>query len=255
MATLSGKVSLVTAASRGIGSAIAKHLARAGALVAINYAENTEAASSLVGEIKEAGGDAFAIQARVGSTAETQKLFTRLDDELSQRGRDGTLHILVNNAGLPHFGMVSTATEEDFNQVFEVNAKGTFLVTKAALPRLADGGRIINISSGASKRPGTLFGLYAMSKAVVDTMTISLAGELGPRRITANTVAPGWTVTEGNAKARENAATVQAVERQTAFGRLGTSDDIAAVVVLLASDESGWVTGQYIEASGGFKLI
>jgi 3-oxoacyl-[acyl-carrier protein] reductase len=161
----------------------------------------------------------------------------------------------VNNAGLPHFGMVSNASEEDFDRVFGVNAKGTFLVIRAALPRMADGGRIINISSGASRRPGTTFGLYAMSKSVIDTMTIALAAELGPRGITVNAVAPGWTATEGNLAARQDEATVRRVERETALGRLGRPEDIAATVAFLASEDGQWVTGQYLEVSGGFRLV
>lgn len=255
MSGLSGKVSLVTGASRGIGRAIAKRLARAGAFVVINYAENASAADGVIAEIKADGGDALAIQARVGSPEETEILFERLDRELEQRNRKEALSILVNNAGIPHFGMVSTATDEDFDRVFNMNVKGTFLVTRAALPRLRNGGRIVNISSGASRRPGNLFGVYAMSKAAVDTMTLALAAELGPRGITVNTVAPGWTATEGNASAREDTATVRAVESQTALGRIGTPEEIAEVVAFLASEESGWVTGQYIEASGGFKLL
>lgn len=251
----SGKAALVTGASRGIGRAIAKRLAAEGALVAIDYVGNSDAANSVIDEITKGGGDAFAVQARVGSAAETAKLFSALDSELSARRRSASLEILVNNAGIPHFGKISDATEEDFDRVFEVNTKGTFLVTKAALPRLADCGRIINISSGASRRPGALFGLYAMTKAAIEAMTLALAAELGPRGITVNTIAPGWTETEGNASARENAEVVRNVISQTALGRLGTPEDIAAVAAFLASDDARWVTGQWIEASGGSRLV
>jgi 3-oxoacyl-[acyl-carrier protein] reductase len=252
---LSGKVALVTGASRGIGRAIAKRLAHDGALVAIDYAGNSDAANSAVMEIKEAGGDAFAIQARVGSAEETTKLFSALDSALNARNGNVTFNTLVNNAGIAHFGKVSEATEEDFDRVFSVNTKGTFLVTQAALPRLRDGGRIINISTGASRRPGLLFGLYAMTKAAVEVLTLALAAELGPRGITVNTIAPGWTETEGNASARDNAEIVRSVISQTALGRLGTPDDIAAVAAFLASDDSRWITGQWIEASGGSRLV
>ncbi|SRR6266496_6868557 len=234
MKRLTGKSALVTASSRGIGRAIAKRLAEEGALVAINYAGNVDAANSLIAEIKAAGGDSFAIQARVGSVEETQQLFASLDSELKQRRSQPTLDILVNNAGIPHFGKLSEATEADFDHVFSVNVKGTFLVTKLALRRLADGGRIINTSSGASRRPGTLFGLYAMSKSAVDTMTVALAAELGTRGITVNAVTPGWTETEGNAEARRNDTTVRNVISQTAMGRLGKPEEIAAVVAFLA---------------------
>ena len=177
------------------------------------------------------------------------------ESALKERGNQARLNILVNNTGIGHFGKVSDATEQNFDDVFTANTKTPFLVTKSALQYLAAGARVINISSGASKRPGTLFGLYAMAKAAVDAMTLALAAELGPRGITVNTVAPGWTATDANASARQDVATVSHVESQTALGRLGTPDDIARVVAFLASDDGGWVTGQYIEASGGFKLL
>jgi 3-oxoacyl-[acyl-carrier protein] reductase len=255
MKKIAGKVALVTGSSRGIGRAIAKRLAEDGALVIINYASNAEAANSLVVEIATAGGEAIAIQAKLGSAAEAKKLFSRFQSALKDRDGGARLNVLVNNAGLGHFGKVSEATEENFDEVFAANTKAPFLVTKSALPFLAPGARIINISSGASRRPETRFGLYAMSKAAVDAMTVALAAELGAQGITVNTIAPGWTVTDANASAREDATLVRTVENQTALGRLGIPDDIARVVAFLASDDGGWVTGQYIEASGGFKLL
>lgn len=255
MKKLAGKVAIVTGSSRGIGRAIAKRLAEDGALVIINYAGNAEAANAAVAEIAEMGGKAIAIQARLGSAAETEKLFSSFESALKDHDGEARLNILVNNAGFGHFGGVSEATEEDFDQVFAANTKAPFLVTKFALPYLAPGARIVNISSGASKRPETRFGLYAMSKAALDAMTIALAAELGAQGVTVNTVAPGWTATDANASARQDAALVRTVESQTALGRLGAPDDIARVVAFLASDDGGWVTGQYIEASGGLKLL
>ena len=250
-----GRVALVTGASRGIGRAIAKRLAADGALVAVNYASNAEAADSLIAEITAAQGEAFAVQARLGTTSETEKLLARFAEELDRRRMPPRLDILINNAGVGHFGQLSAATEPDFDAVFTANTKAPFLVTRLALRYMEAGGRIINVSSGASRRPGTLFGLYAMSKAAVDAMTLGFAAELGKRGITVNTVAPGWTMTEGNAEARQDVATVRQVENQTALGRLGTPEDIAAVVAFLASADGAWVTGQYLEASGGFKLL
>jgi 3-oxoacyl-[acyl-carrier protein] reductase len=255
MTTLSAKIALVTGSSRGIGRAIAKRLAEEGALVIINYAGNTEAANSLVADIAAEGGEAIAIQAKLGSEPETSRLFSRLQGELRDRGKPVRLDILVNNAGIGHFGKLSHATEQDFDALFAANTKAPFLVMKSALRYLAPRGRIINISSGASRRPGSLFGLYAMTKAAVDVMTMALAAELGPRGITVNTVAPGWTATDANASARQDVAAVHDVESQTALGRLGMPEDIARVVAFLASEDGGWVTGQYIEASGGFKLL
>jgi 3-oxoacyl-[acyl-carrier protein] reductase len=254
MRGLSGKIALVTGASRGIGGAIAKRLAEDGALVAINYAENANAANAVVAEIKRAGGDAFSVPAKLGSASETAKLFSGIEDELRRRQEHVRLDILVNNVGAGHFGKLSETTEADFDRILGLNAKAPFLVATFALRYMADGGRIINISSGASRRPGTLFGIYAMAKAAVDAMTIALAAELGSRGITVNAIAPGWTETDANAIARQNAATVRSVEAQTALGRLGTPQDIARVAGFLASGDGGWITGQYIEASGGFRL-
>jgi 3-oxoacyl-[acyl-carrier protein] reductase len=255
MSELFGKIALVTGSSRGIGRAIAERLAGDGALVIINYAGNAVAANSLVAKIAAAGGKAIAIQAKLGSASQTKQLFSRLESELRDHGEQPRLDILVNNAGIGHFGRVLDATEQSFDEVFTANTKAPFLVTKSALPFLSPGGRIINISSGASRRPGTLFGLYAMAKAAVDAMTLALAAELGPQGVTVNTVAPGWTATDANASARQDVATVRNVESQTALGRLGMPEDIARVVAFLASEDGGWVTGQYIEASGGFKLL
>jgi 3-oxoacyl-[acyl-carrier protein] reductase len=254
MSRLSGKIALVTGSSRGIGRAIAKRLAADGAFVFANYAGNAEAARSLVLEIEAMGGESVAIQARLGSAAETNRLFSEFETAARNRGGEPRIDILVNNAGAGHFGKLSDATERDFDEIFAANTKTPFLATKLALRFLAPGGRVINISSGASRRPGIQFGLYAMTKAAVDTMTLAFAAELGPRGITVNTVAPGWTATDANAAARQDEATVRSVESQTALGRLGTPDDIARVVTFLASDDASWVTGQYIEASGGFKL-
>jgi 3-oxoacyl-[acyl-carrier protein] reductase len=252
---LSGKIALVTGASRGIGRAIAKKLADDGAAVIINYASSAEAAESLVAEIRASGGEAIAIQAKLGSAAETAKLFDRIHAELERRWGKPRLDILVNNAGSGHFGRLSEASEAQFDALIAANVKAAFLVTKAALNYLTGGARIVNISSGAAKRPGTFFGLYAMTKAAIDTMTVALAAELGPRGITVNAVAPGWTATDGNAEARQDPATVRSVESQTALGRLGTPEDIARAVALLASDDAGWITGQIVEASGGLKLL
>lgn len=255
MQRLSGKIALVTGASRGIGRAIARALAEDGALVVVNYASNAAAAESLVAEIVASAGEAFAVQATLGSASQTGHLLARIEEELSRRRGSVQLDILVNNAGIGHFGKVSETTEEDFDAVFTANTKAPFLVIRSVLRHMRAGGRIINISSGASRRPGPALGLYAMSKAAVDTMTLALAAELGGRGITVNTVAPGWIVTDGNAEARQDPATVRSVESQTALGRLGTPEDIGRVVAFLASEDSGWITGQYIEASGGLKLL
>ena len=255
MKRLAGKVALVTGASRGIGRAIAKRLSEDGALVAINYAGNAEAASSAVAEIQAKGGAAFAVQARLGSAAETAKLLAAVERELAARLGKPRLDILVNNAGSGLFKKLTETSEADFEGIFAANTKTPFLVTNAVLPLMGRGGRIINISSGASRRPGTVLGAYAASKAALDAMSIGYAAELGARGITVNVVAPGWTETEANAGMRANDAVITNVVNQTALGRLGTPEDIAGAVAMLASEDSGWITGQYVEVSGGSRLL
>lgn len=160
----------------------------------------------------------------------------------------------MNNAGTGLFQSVEQTGEADLDHVFAVNVKGPFLVTRAALPLLADGGRIVNISSGASRRPIPEMAAYSMTKAALNAFTEALAAELGRRQVTVNTVAPGWTETEANAAARADRQLVERVERSTALGRFGQPAEIADVVAFLAAPEAGWVTGQYIEASGGYLL-
>jgi 3-oxoacyl-[acyl-carrier protein] reductase len=252
---LKNKAAVVTGASRGIGRAIAVRLAAEGALVCVNYHGNHEAAKATVREIETAGGEAFALQGDVGDVEQVQRFFESVDGALSARRKDRKFDILVNNAGIAVHGPAATATEEDFDRVFKTNVKGPFFTTQHAIPRLRDGGRIINVSSGLSRRPMPQYTAYSMTKAALDVFTVTLAAELGPRGITVNTLAPGLTATDMNARLRENPATERAFSAMTALGRIGTVADIAAAAALLASPDAGWVTGQYIEASGGLGLL
>ena len=252
---LKGKVAVVTGASRGIGRAIALRLARDGALVCVNYHSNAEAARAVVEEIKSSGGDAFALQADVGSVERLGLFYEALDAELTARRGDRRFDILVNNAGVAVVGTTATATEADFDRVFSTNVKGPFFTTQHAIPRLRDGGRVINISSGLSRRPQAMYSAYSMTKAAIDGFTMALAGELGSRGITVNTVAPGLTATDMNAEMRGDPKVERAFSSMTALGRVGKVEDIADAVALLASPDSGWVTGQYVEASGGLGLV
>ncbi len=249
------RIALVTGASRGIGRAIAESLAQDGTFVAFTYAGNEAAANETTNAIEKAGGKALSLKADIGSMTGIQRLFSNLEPELKKHCGTTEIDVLVNNAGIGAWGSITEVTEQDFDAAFRVNVKGTFFVTRLAIPRLMDGGRIITISSGSSRRPSVLFPAYSMTKAALDAFTISLAADLGSRRITANTVAPGWTATDINEKARANPEVVQLVTAKTALGRLGNPGDIAAVVRFLASDDSAWVTGQYIEVSGGYGLL
>lgn len=252
---LGGKVALVTGGSRGIGRAIAQRLAQDGALVVVHYGQNAEAAHQTVQEIATSGGSAFAVQADLAALPQIEQLYQTLDDELAKRTGSRHFDILVNNAGISTLMPYPQMTPAQFDQTFAVNVRGPFFVTQMALPRLRDGGRIINISSDASKGASPPITVaYSMSKAALDAFTRSLAADLGKRQITANTIAPGATETEMNAAMFAKPAVRKSVADMTALGRLGTPTDIANVVALLASADSAWITGQYIVASGGLRL-
>lgn len=252
---LRGKTVVVTGAGRGIGRAIAIRLAKDGALVVVNYQKNAEAANATIQEIVTAGGEAFCVQGDVGSIEQIHRFYSLLDAELHKRRGNNQFDILVNNAGIFTVGNVTTLSEEDFDQTFSVDVKGPFFMTQQAIPRLRDGGRIINISSAVTQHPSPQYAAYAMAKAAIDTLTVVLAAELGKRGITANTVAPGLTATDMTAAILRDPQSVQALTNKTALGRVGTVEEIAAVVAFLASPDGGWVTGQYIAASGGLRLV
>lgn len=251
---LEGKTALVTGGSRGLGQAIAERLAAAGALVAVNYASNREAANATVARIVAAGGQAFALQAKLGGQAQAEQLAIALDAELGSRAGSSKLDILVNNIGGGDYGTIRDADEAFYDDVFNNNVRAGFFLTRALYGRLADGGRVINLSSTGSRLtdPGII--VYTMAKAAVEAFTRVLAADLGPRGITVNSVAPGFTAGETNDHIAQDPVAAKQVTDVTALRRFGQPEEIADAVYALASPLGRWVTAQNVEASGGFKL-
>lgn len=249
MAKLTGKVAVVTGASKGIGAGIAKALGREGAKVVVNYASDKAGAERVVAEIKSQGGDAIAVGASVAKTAEIAKLF----DETKKAF--GKVDVLVNNAGVYSFAPLEAVEEAEIDRIFDTNVKGLLLTSKAAVPHFpAEGGNIINIGSVVSELTPPASSVYTGTKGAVDAITRVLAKELGPRKIRVNSVNPGFTVTEGTHTAGiVDSDFERGAVADTPLGRSGTPDDIADVVTFIASDEARWVTGSLLQAGGGLR--
>ena len=251
---LDGKTALVTGGSRGLGQGIAMRLAGAGALVAINYASNREAADATVRRIEQDGGQAFAVQARLGGRAEADRLVAALDAELTRRTGSNGLDILVNNIGGGDYATILEADEAFFDQAMTNNVRAAFFLTQALYHRINDHGRVINLSSAGSRlsNPGII--VYTMAKAAVEAFTRVLAQDLGARGITVNSVGPGFTAGETNAHVLEDPVASRQVIESTALHRFGQPEEIADIVYALVSPLGRWVTAQNVDASGGFKL-
>jgi 3-oxoacyl-[acyl-carrier protein] reductase len=247
---LVGKTALVTGASKGIGASIAKHLAAAGATVAVNYASSKAGADKVVAEIIAAGGKAFAV---AGDVSKPEDITRLLEDTKSAFG--GRLDILVNNAGVYEFAPLEAVTPELFHRQFNINVLGLLLTTQAALPLFpATGGSVINISSIVAKNaiPGST--VYSATKAAVDSITRVLSVELGAKKIRVNAVNPGMIETEGvHAAGFAESDFRKKIEADTPLGRIGQPDEIATPVVFLASDDSRWITGETIVIAGGIR--
>ncbi|QLI99659.1 SDR family oxidoreductase [Streptomyces sp. NEAU-sy36] len=255
MGSLTGKTALVTGGSRGIGRATAERLGREGALVAVHYGRNASAAQEVVAAIRAAGGTAFAVRAELGTDGDVETLWAEFDRQVTEHG-DGTgLDILVNNAGITPRGRIEEVTPAAFDEVFAVNVRAPFFLVQQGLERLRDGGRIINVSSGATRIALIDIIAYGMTKGAIDTFSLTLAKALGNRGITVNSVAPGIIDTDMNASwLRGDAAAEQSAAQLSALGRVGRPEDVADVVAFLASDDARWVTGQVIDATGGSQL-
>ena len=233
-------------ASKGIGAAIARTFAKAGAAVAVNYASNKADAERVVSEIIKAGGKAVAIQADVAKRADVERLFAETKAKL------GKPNILVNNAGVYRFGPLESLTEQDFHRHFDTNVLGVVLAIQEAVKAFdGSGGSVINLSTISSTNPSPNSLFYSASKSAIDTITRELALELAPKGIRVNAIAPGMTETEGFAAAGLSAESAKALGFSLPMGRLGKPEDIARVALFFASDQSAWVTGERISASGG----
>jgi 3-oxoacyl-[acyl-carrier protein] reductase len=250
MSKLKGKVAVVTGASKGIGAAIAKQLAADGAQVVVNYATSREAAEKVVSDITKTGGKAVTIGASVANEADIHKLFAETKKVF------GKVDILVNNAGVYLFSPLEQVTADDYKRQYDTNVLGLLLTTKAALQHFpAEGGSVVNISSVASTLAPPSASVYSSTKGAVDTITKSLAKELGPRNIRVNAINPGYVVTEGTKSAgfSDSDFERQAVA-QTPLGRAGQPEDVAPPVSFLASDDARWITGETIFVSGGAAI-
>ena len=245
---LAGKVAVVTGASKGIGAAIAKHLAAEGASVVVNYASSKAGADKVVNEITSQGGKAVAVQGNVANQTEIQKLFA------DTKKAFGKLDILVNNAGVYEFLPLEQITAEHFHKQFDVNVLGLLLTTQEALKQFPGTGSIINIGSvvGTSAAPGG--SVYSATKAAVHACTQSLAKELGGKKVRVNTISPGMIETEGvHAAGFAESDFRKMIETQTPLGRIGQPEEIATVATFLASDDSKWITGENFHVSGGYR--
>jgi 3-oxoacyl-[acyl-carrier protein] reductase len=249
MNKLKNKVAVVTGASKGIGAGIAKGLAAEGAAVVVNYASSKEGAEAVVAEIAKNGGKAVAIQGDVAKASDVERIFAETTKAF------GRLDVLVNNAGVYGFAPLADITEEQFHRQFNINVLGLILASQAAVKSFgAEGGTIINISSVVSHLTPPASAVYSATKGAVDAVTRVLAKELGPKKIRVNSINPGMVETEGTVTSGIIGSDFQTQsESQTPLGRIAKPDDITPIAVFLASQDSGWLTGETLLASGGLR--
>lgn len=246
---LAGKVAIVTGASKGIGAAIAEHLAAAGAAVVVNYSRSKTEADAIVRRIVERDGRAVAVQADLSKPENIERLFTETKKAF------GKLDILVNNAGVYEFSPLDAVTPEHFHKQFNLNVLGLLLATQEAVKHFgASGGSVVNISSVVATLAPPTSSVYSGTKAAVNAITRSLAQELGPRKIRVNAINPGMVETEGlHATGIAESDFRSEIEKQTPLGRIGQPQDIAPAAVFFASQDSSWITGETLYISGGLR--
>ena len=249
MSKLNGKVAVVTGASKGIGAAVAKRFAEAGAAVVVNYASSKAGADKVVAEITAKGGKAIAVQGDMAKAADVKRLFAESTKAY------GKLDVLVNNAGVYAFAPLEDINEDEFHRQFNTNVLGPILTTQEALKHFGNaGGSVINVSSVASVANMPASTVYSATKSALDSVTRVLSNELAARKIRVNTIAPGGVETEGTHTAGVIGSDLEKqMIASTPLGRIGQPDDIARVALFLASEDAGWVTGERITAAGGYR--
>ncbi|PWC06063.1 SDR family NAD(P)-dependent oxidoreductase [Mycetocola zhujimingii] len=249
------RIAVVTGGNRGLGRATALALAERGFAVVLTYRGDADEASRIVEEIRAAGGDAIAARLDLADVASFAEFTASLRRDIEERWGRSAIDVLVNNAGIGLFGALEDVTVDQFDALFGTNVRGTFFLIQALAPHIADGGRIINVSTSLTRHvsPGT--SLYAASKTAVEALTRSLAVELGPRGIRVNSIAPGPTATDFNGGAMRDDHDLRShLADNTALGRVGQPDEIADAITALASSELRWMTAERIEVSGGALL-
>jgi 3-oxoacyl-[acyl-carrier protein] reductase len=245
MNKLKGKVIIITGSSRGIGSTIAKTLAKNGANVVVNYSGSEETAESVVNEILQSGGQAIAIKADVSKSEDVKRLFQKTIEKFEK------IDVLINNAGIAIYKLIKDTTDEDFDRIFDINVKGVFNTMREASSLLADNGRIINFSSSVTRLMLPTYGTYSATKSAVEQLTRVFAKEVGAKGITVNSISPGPVNTE-LFKQGKNEEVIKHLASMSAFNRIGEPEDIAKIVLFLVDEDSKWITGQNIGVNGGF---
>ncbi len=252
---MKSKIALITGGSRGLGRSMALHLAKKGVDVLFTYNSKVDEAKEVVSLIEKSGQKAVALQLDVSNSKNFSKFADEIKNQLKEKWNRDNFDYLVNNAGTGLHKSILETTEEDFDNLVNIHLKGTFFLTQKLLPQIADGGKIINISSGLARFSFPGYAAYASMKGAIEVLTRYMAKELGSRKISVNTIAPGAIATDFNGgSVRDNADVNKMVASVTALGRAGEADDIGSAVASLLTDENGWINAQRIEVSGGMML-